>query len=99
MKETKLKQLFEAARREPAPLPPDHFADVVQRAVSRQGAPEPFSILDQLAFLFPRVAVAAVILICCCLAGDFLLSMFNGPDLGEGLARLSDQWLLAGNGI
>lgn len=99
MKETKLKQLFEAARRQTAAAPPDDFADDVLRAARRQGAPEAFSILDQLALLFPRVAFAAVVLIGCCVAGDLLLSMFNVPNLGEGLAQLSDQWLLTGNGI
>ncbi len=99
MNETKLKKLFEAVRREPAPVPADDFVTGVLRAIHRQPLSGTVSVLDQLALLFPRLAFAAVVLIGGCVAGDFLLTTLHLPGVNEGLAQLSDQWLLVGNGI
>lgn len=99
MKETKLKKLFEATRREPVPTPRAGFAEEVLRAIHRERRPESTSVFDQLALLFPRLACATLVLIGCCVAGDWLSTGLNEPGLSESLTQLSDQWLLAGNGI
>jgi hypothetical protein len=95
----KLKRLFEAVRRESAPLPPEDFATRVARAVRREPAWNRDSMWEQLAGLFPKLACAAVLVIGICIASDFLLTAFHLPDLSEGVAQLSDQWLFDGNGI
>src|SRR4051812_45710709 len=99
MNDQKLEKLFEAARREPVPPAPDHFASGVVRAIRREPSLNRDSIWEQLAGLFPRLACAAVLVIGLCIASDFLLTAFHLPDLAEGVTQLSDQWLLAGNGI
>ena len=95
----KLKQLFEAARREPAPAPGDAFEASVMRSIRRETPAGPASLFDQLGLLFPRLAFAAVMLIAVCVAGEFLSSALSLPSLSEGVAQLSDQWLFTVNGI
>ena len=99
MNTQKLQQLFEAARRETAPQPGEDFEARVSRALGREPLLNRDSMWDQLAILFPRLACAAVLMIGVCIAGDFLMTAFHLPDLSEGVAQLSDQWLFVGNGI
>ena len=102
MNENKLKQLFEAARNEPAPAPPEDFAADVLRAVHREpvaGRGEAVSIFDQLSRLFPRIALAAVAIIVLCVAADFGLTAAGLPDLGDGLSQISAQWLEPGGNV
>ncbi len=76
MNENKLKKLFTAARKETAPAPPPDFANDVLRAARREPvtqAARPFSIFEQLNFLFPRLALAAAALIVLCAIGNFML--------------------------
>lgn len=76
MNENKLKRLFEAARKETAPMVPTDFADGVLRAVRHEPTPRasaPFSIFEQLNYLFPRLALAAAAVIVLCTIGNFLL--------------------------
>jgi hypothetical protein len=94
MNEKKLKQLFAAARQEPAPAPaPDFAADVV-RAV-RQEPPskliERFSIFDQLNRWFPRVALAAAAVIILCVAADYGLTAAGLPELNDSVSQASSQ--------
>ena len=96
MNENKLKQLFAAARKESAPAPPADFAADVLRAIRREPPPKrepPFSVLDQLNFLFPRLALAAAALIGLCLAADFGLTAAGLPEVGAGAAQLTAQFL------
>jgi hypothetical protein len=76
MNENKLKRLFDSARKETAPAVPPDFAAGVLRAVRREPGPRavaPFSIFDQLNYLFPRLALAAVVVILLCALGNLLL--------------------------
>jgi len=92
----KLKQLFAAARNEAAPLPAQEFAAAVLRAVRREPAPpagETFSLGDQLNRLFPRVVPAAAAVILLCVAADYGLTTASWPELGDGAAQVTAQWL------
>ena len=92
----KLKQLFAAARNEAAPAPAPDFAADVLRAVWREPAAiagEAFFIFDQLNLLFPRVVLAAATIIVLCVAADFGLTSASLPELGDGAAQVSSQWL------
>jgi len=97
MNKHRLNQLFERARNEPAPLPPEDFAADVLRAIRREpraAAPEAFSMLDQLNLLFPRIALAAATVIVLCVVVDWGLTAAGMPGLGDGLSQISAQWLL-----
>jgi len=94
MKDSKLKQLFTAARNEAAPPPPPGFADDVLRAVRRGpagGTAGTGSLFDQLNVLFPRIAFAAVAVIVLCVALDFGATSAGLLELGDGTAQLSSQ--------
>jgi anti-sigma factor RsiW len=99
MNENKMRKLFDAARSEPAPGPGEDFPAQVMRAVRREPAPEPPSVFGQLGDLFPRLAVAAVVLIALCVVGDFCASALDQSDLTSGVAQLSEQWLFATKGF
>ena len=97
MNKHKLNQLFELARNEHAPLPPEDFAADVLRAVHREPRgtmAEALSIFDQLNLLFPRIALAAAAVIVLCVAVDFGLTAAGMPGLGDSLSQISAQWLL-----
>ena len=101
MNERKLNQLFDAARKEAPPAPPEGFDWVVMQAVRRDGAPArpgSGSLLDQLNLLFPKLAWAAVALILLCVAGDFVSAAIS-PSLSDSVARISDQTALNADGF
>jgi hypothetical protein len=80
----------------------DSFAGDVLHAVRREeqlSLPETHSIFDQLNLLFPRFALAAVILIALGVATDFGLTAAGVPELADGVSQLSSQWLFTENGI
>jgi hypothetical protein len=92
MNERKLNQLFDAARKERAPVPPEGFDQAVLQSVRRDppsAARPPLSLLDQLNLLFPRLALAAAAIVLMCVAGELAISATT-PSLTE----LSDQWIL-----
>ena len=95
MNDKKLKQLFDSERNEVAPAPSAEFAADVLRAVRREPPlqPESFSIFDQLNFLFPRLALAAAVVIVLCVAADFGLTAAGLPDVGDGAAQATAQFL------
>lgn len=102
MNEKKLKQLFESARKETAPVPPMDFAADVLRAVCREPQARPAeagSLFDQLNFLFPRLAIASAVVIVLCVAADFGLTSAGLPELDDGAAQLSSQFDLNGEGL
>jgi len=102
MNERKLKQLFTTARQETAPTPPEDFAADVLRAVRREppvAAPETISIFDQLNLWFPRLALAASVVIVMCVAADYGLTAAGVPGLSDGVSQLSAQWLLTSTGL
>ena len=72
----KLNHLFDHARKKTAPMVPPDFAEGVLRAIRLEPTPRasaPFSIFDQLNFLFPRLALAAAAVIVLCAIGNFIL--------------------------
>ncbi|MDR3458190.1 MAG: hypothetical protein P4N60_12140 [Verrucomicrobiae bacterium] len=102
MNEKKLKRLFEAARKEAAPVPPADFAADVLRALPRgpvAEAAEANSVFDQLNRLFPRLALAAAAIILLCVAADYGLTSAGLPELGDGAAQLSSQFDLNEDGL
>jgi len=102
MNENRLKKIVEAVRNEIPPAPPADFDRRVLRAVSHDFAVAgraSTSLFDQLNLLFPRLAVAAVLIIGICVAGDFVLTAMHLPGLSDGAAQISDQWLFSANCI
>jgi len=102
MNERKWNQLFAAARKESAPLPPEDFADDVLFAIRRAGptaASETFSLFEQLNLLFPRLAWAAAAIIVLSVAADWGLTASGLPGLGDGMSQISAQWFLTSNGF
>jgi hypothetical protein len=95
MNEQKLQKLFNAARDEPAQGPAAGFEARVMRALRREPRPEPFSLAEQLGELFPRLALAAAMVIGLCVAADLCLSAFVQADLSASVAEASEQWLFA----
>jgi len=94
MNEKKLKQLFSAARREPAPAPnPDFAADVLRsvRQEAQSKSPDQFSIFDQLNRWFPRAALAAAAVIVLCVAADYGLTAAGLPELSDSVSQASSQ--------
>ena len=100
MNEKKLKQLFEAARKEaPPPAPADFAADVLL-AAHREPPPMPAqapSIWEQLNGCFPRVALAAAAIILLCVAADWSLTAAGLPGVGDGAAQVTSQYLFNAN--
>jgi hypothetical protein len=96
MKKQKLEKLFERTRAETPPVPAPDFAADVLRAVCQEPVarfPAPFSVLDQLNQWFPRVALAAAAVMVLCVAADFGLTAAGLPELGDGVAQVSSQFL------
>ena len=101
MNERKYKQLLAAARNQPAPLPPEEFAADVVRAIRRRGpaeAPAALCLRDQLNFLFPRLAWAAIAVIGLSLTTDWSLTAAGLPSLSDDLSQISAHWWLTSNG-
>jgi hypothetical protein len=98
MNKRKLNRLFELARNEPAPVPPEDFAADVLRAIHREPQDtvrRTLSVFDQLNLLFPRIALAAAAVIVLCVAADFGLTAAGVPGLSDGWSQISAQWLLS----
>ncbi len=97
MNKRKLTMLFTAARNEPAPVPPEDFAEDVLRAIRREppvALPRVGSRFDQIDRVFPRLALAASAVIVLAVAVDLGLTAAGVPGLGDGLSQISAQWLL-----
>jgi hypothetical protein len=98
MNDDKLKKIFAAARKENPAAPADGFDFLVMQAVKREPAPRAATVSDQLNALFPRLACAASTAIALCVAGGWLADGAQ-TSLTDGVAQLSQQWLLTGNGL
>lgn len=97
MKKQKLNQLFEAARKQVSPAPPNNFEVRVLREIQREPAGTmKASLFDQLNFLFPRVAVGAVAIVIACTLFEVLA---DSPDLADSAAQASDQLLFSVNDL
>jgi hypothetical protein len=98
MNDRKLKKLFELARTETPPTAPGNFDLRVLAAIRREERAAPLSWWDQLGALFPRLAVATVLLMGACLAADYYYSAHHPSSFAEDAAQVSDQALFASNG-
>jgi hypothetical protein len=102
MNERKWKQLFAAARNEPAPAPSEALAANVVRAIRNGPHRERLkrlSLFDPLNGLFPRFAWAAVAIIALSVAADWGLTAAGLPGLGDGVSQISAQWFLTPDGL
>jgi len=92
--DSRLNQLWAAARACPPVEPPEGFVGLVLRVLG-QRAPraETTSLFEQLSLLFPRLATTALLII----AGAAAFEYFSGADLFSELVEASDQWLLPMN--
>jgi hypothetical protein len=98
----KLNQLFQAARRANAPTPSPTFADDVVRVLRREpnaGAPGRLSLWDELNAGFPRLVVAALVVLALGVAANLALGTVDWKDLRDGVAQLSTQDILPLNGF
>jgi hypothetical protein len=99
MKSSKLQQLFNQARKE---TPPCLGADLESRVISeirKECRPVRVTVFDQLNEMFPRFALAAVVLIVICAVGDFWLSSGDEQDMTSGLAQASQDWQFVTKGF
>jgi len=97
MDENKLTRLFAAARNESAPAPPDGFAAEFLRLLGRElrsGPSATASLWDQLDALFPRLALAAAVVIVLCLAADWGVTAAGLPGISDGTAQVATQYFL-----
>ena len=97
MNDKKLKKLFELARGETAPVPPQGFDARVIRALARETPSVPVSFWDQIEALFPRIAMSAALVVLLCLVGDFCYSTAYPAGISGDVNEISEQWLLGSN--
>lgn len=96
MNENKLKRLFAMARQETPPEPDPDFASEMLRAIRQEPAAaesRSWDMVEQLNDLFPRAAVAAAVIIGLCVAADLGLTAAGWPELGDGAAQMSSEYL------
>jgi hypothetical protein len=101
----KLDRLFQSAQKEPVPQPSEDFVSNIVREVGRGpqaqlGLPTAprtefgsVSVFDQLASLFPRLAMASALAIALSVAADYCLANFVQRDFSTSAAEISEQWL------
>lgn len=102
MNKEQINALLRAARRAAPPVPPPGFERRVLTAVRAENAcpqSETLSWFGALGILFPRLAWAAATVMGVCVAVEAGASALGVPRLSDGLAQLSDQWLLAATGF
>jgi hypothetical protein len=92
MNNRKLQHLFEQARKERPPVPSEDFQQNVIRALKANGCRDAvnLSVWDQLGQMFPKLAIATLLIIGICIVVDFYGS--NTASLASEVSRLSDQW-------
>jgi hypothetical protein len=98
MNEQKLNRIFDLARGDTPPAAPEGFDARVLSAIRREQRAAPVSLWEQLGELFPRLAVAAMLVMGTCLAAEFYLSATTNPRVNGDLTALSEQWHLGENG-
>ncbi len=95
MNEHKLKSLFRAARKAPAPELAPGFDHRVMGALEREELAQPVPWTEQLEQWWARVAFGAALVIALCVVVDFGLAGATHIDLSSSLAEVSEQWLFA----
>jgi hypothetical protein len=99
MNNSKIQQLFAAARKEEAPEVPFQFDQTVVAAI-RRDARRSFSpsLFEQLNQLFPRLAAAALIVIGLCVATDYYFSPAEtNVTTTADVQQAAADWLFASN--
>jgi hypothetical protein len=91
MNDRKLKQLFDAARRETPAEPMEGFERLVMQQIQCNPARAELTISDVLNRWFPRLAVAAAAVIALCVISEYTAS---GPSLTDSAVQLSDQFFV-----
>ena len=99
MKKNKLERLFNLAKRESVPQAGPDFESQVMHAIRREVSAKPVSLLDQLNALFPRIALAAAIVIILCITTDVVITNASGTDLASGVSSISEEWLFPTKGF
>ena len=91
MKKTKQKQLLAAVRACPPLEPPSNFCEQALSAIRRDELVQVrVTLFEQLNQLFPRLAMAALVVIVVGLA----FQLYADGDIATQLAEASDEWLL-----
>jgi hypothetical protein len=96
MNDKKLKQIFDAARRDMPPAVPEDFAHRVAGAISREGreAPVPFNLFDHLNRSFARYAIAAAATIVLCGALELSQRFSQEPSLDDDIEQIYTDWTM-----
>ena len=98
MNKDKLSRLLKRASEEQSPVPPVDFTWRVTQAI-HHGPLLSNTLFDQLNDLFPRLAVAAALVMCLCVITDFYFSAQDGTGLIPGVAQISEDWLFTTKGF
>jgi hypothetical protein len=98
MNDDKIKKLFELARSETPPIVPGNFEMRVLGAIRREERAAPLSLWDQLGLLFPRLALAMVLLIGACVAADYYSASSHGSSFAEDAAQVATGDVFTANG-
>lgn len=98
MKDSKIQNLFRAARQEKAPDAPFGFHSSVLSAIRRDGTPRKaaVSIFEQLNQLFPRLAAASLLIIGLCIATEYYYSQTEITTTAD-VQQAAEEWLFASN--
>lgn len=86
MNEAKQRSLLKAARRAVPTIPADFSSKVVAAVRRESEAVHPPSIFESLAALFPRAAVAVVVVITLCVAAEWYL------ERASDYAEVTQEW-------
>lgn len=99
MNERKFKRLFELARSETPPVAAEEDFDArVLAAIRRERRKAPVSLWEQIGELFPRLAVAAVVLMAACVLTDYCSSPTQTASLTDDVNQMSEPWLYGADG-
>jgi len=93
MKKDRLKQLFTAAARVEAPAGTGDLSTDVLRAIDREVMLPERSWFEQLGQLWPRIALASVVLLAVCALWEYSAR----EDLSTDIVQASEQWLFTTN--
>ena len=99
MKSSKLQQLFRQAGKEAPPNPGAGFESRVMNEIRKEYPPGRITLFEQLNEMFPRFALAAVVLIVICAVGDLWLSSGYEQDFASELAQASQDWQFVTKGF
>ena len=95
MKESRIKSLFEAVRKQSVPEAPSNFSATVIGAIRRDARRTGgFSLFDELGRLFPRIAFASIVVIGLCVAADMYFTETDST-LTDNVEQVANDWMFA----